>query len=145
MQSEEHICSREIFRFIEQNINMADFNLEFTTYHEYQCRRMQFKKMRRLLSLYADKRLTIWGCGTLGKINAINMNMLGIKFEITDINAKLHGDKIVENIVVKSWDELKERTDIVLVSAMGIFEEVYKKLAKECPDIEVVDFLKLLQ
>jgi len=145
MQSEEDICSREIFRFIEQNINRADFNIEFVAYYEYQFRKMRLKKMHRVISLYADKNLTIWGCGALGKMNAINMNMLGIKFEITDINAKIHGEKIVGNVVVKPWDELKEHTDVVLVSALGIFEIVYKRLAIECPDIEVVDLIALLE
>jgi len=45
--------------------------------------------------------------------------------------------------VVKPWAELKERTDVVLVSALGIFERVYEKLSKECPDIEVVDLMEL--
>jgi len=145
MQSEEDICSREILRFIEQNINMTDFNIEFVAYYEYQHRKIRFKKMRKAISLYADKNLTIWGCGTLGKMNAISMNMFGIKFEITDINDKIHRERIVGNIVVKPWDELKEYTDVVLVSALGIFERVYERLAKECPDIEVVDLIKLWQ
>jgi glycosyltransferase involved in cell wall biosynthesis len=142
MQSEENICSREILRFIEQNINMDDFNLEFAAYYEHQG---QLKKMRRVISLYENKNLTIWGYGTLGRKNATNMNLLGTKFEITDINTKIHGEKVVGNIVVKPWDELKEHTDVVLVSARGIFENVYEKLAKECLNIEIVDLIELLQ
>jgi len=145
MQSEESICSMEIFRFIEQNIDINDFNLEFIAYYNYQCNKMLLKKMRRLLALYVNKRLTLWGAGALGKGNAINMSILGIKFEITDINDKIHGERIVGNIVVKPWNELKEHTDVVLVSVLGFFEDIRDKLAKECPNIEVVDLMELLQ
>jgi len=144
MQSEEDICHREIFSFIEQNINMTDFNIEFIAYYEYQHTKMLLKKMHKLFPIYKNKRLTLWGAGIFGKRNAKSMNMLGIKFEITDINAKIHGEKIVENIIVKPWDELKEHTDVVLVSVMGGFEKVYERLSKECPDIEVVDLIGLL-
>ena len=145
MQTEEDICSREILSFIEQNINMTDFNIEFIAYYEYQHTKMLLKKIHRLLPSYINKRLTLWGAGTLGKKIAINMKRLGVRFEITDINSKIHGIKIVGNVVAKPWDELKEHTDVVLVSALGIFERVYERLAKECPDIEVVDLIELLQ
>jgi hypothetical protein len=145
MQSEEDVCSREIFRFIEQNIDMPDFNLEFIAYYEYQYRRIQLRKINKLLPLYINKRLTLWGAGALGKRNAKDMSILGIEFEITDINTKIHGEKIVANVIVKPWDELKDRTDVVLVSAKGIFDEVKARLSKECPDIEVVDLINMLE
>jgi glycosyltransferase involved in cell wall biosynthesis len=145
MQSEESIRSREIFRFIEQNIDIPDFNLEFAAYCRYQSKLTSLKKMRRLLSPYADKRLTLWGAGYWGKINAEKLSILGIKFEITDISTKVHGEKIFANVVVKSWSEVKERTDIVLVSVLGFFEDICEKLAKECPDIEVVNLIGLLE
>jgi len=141
MQSEEDIRSREIFRFIEQNINASDFNLEFIAYYEYQNKLTSLRKTRRLLSTYANKRLTLWGAGYWGKINAENLGILGIKFEITDVNPKLHGEKVLANVVVKPWSEVKEHTDIVLVSVVGFFEDIREKLEKECPDIEVVDFV----
>jgi glycosyltransferase involved in cell wall biosynthesis len=106
---------------------------------------MGLKKIRSLRSLYAGKRLTVWGCGALGRKNAKNMSMLGVKFEITDVNAKIHGQRISANAVVKPWNEVKEHTDVVLVSARGVFDQVRNKLAKECPDIEVVDLIALLK
>jgi glycosyltransferase involved in cell wall biosynthesis len=148
-QTENSICIREILRFIEQNINVPDFNLEFIAHNSscytYISKIMELKKIRSMLSIYAGKRLTLWGCGALGRRNAENMSIIGIKFEITDVNTKIHGERITANAVVKPWNEVKEHTDVVLVSARGIFEEVRNKLAKECPDIEVVDLIALLE
>jgi len=144
MQSEEDICSREILRFIEQNIDKSDFNLEFAAYYNYQYKLTSLKKMQRLLSLYANKRLTLWGAGYWGRINAENLSILGIKFEITDINTKIHGERVLAKVVVKPWDEVKNNTDVVLVSVLGFFEDIREKLAKECPNIEVVDLIELL-
>jgi glycosyltransferase involved in cell wall biosynthesis len=141
MQSEEDICSREILRFIEQNIDEPDFNLEFAAYYEYQNKIRTLKKTRRFLSLYANKRLTLWGAGYWGRINAENLSILGIKFEITDVNTKIHGEKILTNVVVKPWGELKECTDVVLVSVLGFFEDISERLAKECPNVKVVDLV----
>jgi len=101
--------------------------------------------IQRCISPYMGKRLTIWACGYFGKQIAENMSIMGIEFEITDTNAKLHGEKIVGDVVVKPWDELKERTDVVLVSARGIFDEVNARLSRECPNILVVDFVKMLE
>jgi MoaA/NifB/PqqE/SkfB family radical SAM enzyme len=101
----------------------------------------ELKKLHSCISQYAGKRLTIWGCGYFGKRNAENMSIMGIEFEITDANAKIHGESVA-NAVVKPWDELKESTDVVLVSAKGIFDEVNARLSKECPDIKVVDLMK---
>jgi glycosyltransferase involved in cell wall biosynthesis len=144
IQSEENTHSREILRFIEQNLDTTDFNLEFIAYYECQSRKMRLKTMRRLISPYADKRLTLWGAGMLGKGNARDMSVLGFKFEIIDINPEIHGEKILANVVVKPWDEVKDRTDVVLVSARGFFEDVREKLSRESPDIEVVDLIGLL-
>jgi glycosyltransferase involved in cell wall biosynthesis len=148
-QSEDNTRIKKILRFIEQNINAPDFNLEFIAYnascYTYQNRIMELKKTRRLLSLYADKRLTVWGGGVLGKKYAQNMSIIGIRFEITDVNTKIHGERVTANVVVKPWNEVKDYTDVVLVSARGIFEEVRDKLAKECPDVEVVDLITLLE
>jgi glycosyltransferase involved in cell wall biosynthesis len=144
-QSEDGICIKKIFRFIEQNINASDFNLEFFAYYAYQNKIRKLKKIRRLLSLYADKRLTIWGCGVLGKKYAENISVIGIKFEITDINTKIHGKRVTANAVVKSWNEVKEHTDVVLVSTKRIFKEVHDKLVGECPNIEIVDLIALLE
>jgi glycosyltransferase involved in cell wall biosynthesis len=135
-QSEENIRVKNILCFIESNVGLPNFNLEFIAYYT--------KKLRNWISSYKDKRFTIWGCGYWGKQSAENMNIMGIEFEITDTNAKLHG-KSIANVVVKPWDELKEHTDVVLVSAMGIFDEINAKLSKECPGIEVVDFIKMLE
>jgi len=149
IQSEDSIHIKRSLRFIEQNINAPDFNLEFVAYnvayYTYQNKITELKKMRRWLSLYTGKRLTIWGCGVIGKRYAENISVIGIKFEITDVNTKIHGERVTANVVVKSWNEVKEHTDVVLVSAKGIFEEVRNKLAKECPDIEVVDLTALLR
>jgi glycosyltransferase involved in cell wall biosynthesis len=148
-QSKEDICSREIFRFIEQNIDTADFNLEFAAYKEYQTRLMQLRTIRRLLTPYANKRLTLWGAGSWGKRNAKNLILLGMKFEITDVNSKIHGEKVVGNVVVKPWEELKEHTDVVLVSVAGFFNDIRGKLAKGCtpppPHIEVIDLIGALE
>ena len=69
------------------------------------------------------------------------MNILGIKFEITDINTKIHGEKVLANVVVKPWDEVKNNTDVVLVSVLGFFEDIREKLAKEYPSVEVIDLV----
>jgi len=145
MKSEEDICSKEIFCFIEQNINKDDFNLEFATYYWYRSRIMSLNKMRRQLSLYANKCLTLWGAGYWGRKNAENLGILGVKFEITDANPKTHGEKMLANVVVKPWDEIKDTTDVVLVSVMGFFEDIRDKLTKECSNIEVVDLMRLLE
>jgi glycosyltransferase involved in cell wall biosynthesis len=148
-QLEDSIHIKKILRFIEQNINAPDFNLEFIAYsascYTYQHKITELKKIRRLLSLYAGKRLTVWGCGALGRRNAENMSIVGIKFEITDVNTRIHGDRVTANAVVKPWNEVKEHTDVVLVSAKRIFEEVRNKLARECPDIIVIDLITLLE
>jgi glycosyltransferase involved in cell wall biosynthesis len=149
IQSKDSIHIK-ILHFIEQNINVPDFNLEFIAYNASCCtyisKIMELKKIRHLLSLYAGKRLTLWGCGALGRRNAENMSIVGIKFEITDVNTKIHGDRLTTvNVVVKPWSEVKDYTDVVLVSAKGIFKEVHNKLAKECPNIEVVDLVALLE
>jgi len=144
-QSYDNICSGKILYFIEQNINVPDFNLEFVAHYVYQYKIMELKKIRHLLSLYADKRITIWGCGDLGKHYAQNISIIGIKFEVTDINTKIHGKRITANAVVKPWNEVKGHTDVVFVSARGIFEEVRDNLSKECSNIEVVDLIALLQ
>lgn len=144
IQLEEDIYSKEILHFIEQNIDAADFNIEFAAYYEQQYKMMQLRKMRRLISPYADKRLTLWGCGFFGRKNAENMSILGFKFEITDNNAEIHGEKILANVAVKPWDEIRERTDVVLVSALGFFDDVHERLSKECPNVEVVDLIELL-
>jgi len=145
MQSEVDIRSREIFRFIEQNIDTSDFNVEFITYYWYQDNMALLKKMHRVLSPYANKRLTLWGAGYWGKRNAESLSILGIKFEITDVNPKLHGEKVLANVVVKPWNEVKEHTDIVLVSVVGFFEDICEKLAKESPNVEVVNLMELLE
>ena len=145
MQSGEDIISKEIFNFIEQNINIVDFPLEFAAYYEYRYKIMRLKKMHSLFSLYANKRLTLWGAGQLGKINAENMSMLGFKFEITDASVKICGDKVCANIAVKPWDEVKYSTDVVFVSVGGLFRDLSERMAKECPNIEVVDLVGLLE
>jgi hypothetical protein len=143
--SEDNVRIKKILRFIEQNINASDLNLEFFAYYTYQNRITELKKTRRLLSLYTGKRLTVWGCGAIGRRYAQNMSIIGVRFEITDVNTKIHGDRLTVNAVVKPWSEVKDYTDVVLVSARGIFEEVRDKLAKECPDVEVVDLVALLE
>jgi len=144
-QSEKDIRSREMLCFIEQNINAPDFTLEFAAYYEYQNKICTLRKIRKLLSLYANKRLTLWGAGYWGKKNAENMSILGIKFEIIDVNTKIHGEKVLANVVVKPWNEVKEHTDIVLVSVVGFFDDIREKLAKECPNIEVVNLIEWLE
>ena len=135
---------RDVLCFIELNIGLPDFYFEFIafwhTYYARQNKVMQLKKLHSCTSSYMGKRFTIWGCGYFGKQNAENMNIMGIKFELTDINTKLHG-KNIANVVVKPWDELKEQTDVVLVSAKGIFDEVNARLSKECPYIKVIDLM----
>jgi len=147
---------RDILCFIELNIGLPDFDMEFLAYwntyhwkqHIQQDKVMRLKKLRNCFSPYMGRRLTIWGCGYIWKQfweqSSENMNILDIKFELTDVNAKLHGENIA-NVIIKPWDELKDSTDIVLVSARGIFEEVSAKLSKEYPNIEVVDFVKILE
>jgi glycosyltransferase involved in cell wall biosynthesis len=142
-QSEEDILSREMIHFIEQNIDKADFKIEFVAHYHSQQKIMQLRKIRGLFSLYANKRLTLWGAGHWGKINAENLGILDIKFEIIDVNVKIHGKKVLENVIIKPWDEVKNNTDVVFVTAVGIFEEVYERLAKEYPNIEVVDLMAL--
>jgi glycosyltransferase involved in cell wall biosynthesis len=142
MQSEEDIFSREIFRFIEQNIDASDFNLEFAAYYQYQCKIMQLRKMRRLISLYSNKRLTLWGAEDFGKETAANLSILDIKFEITDDDPKTHGEKVLANVIVKPWDLVKNNTDVVLVSEVRLFDYIHEKLAKENPNIDVVDATK---
>jgi glycosyltransferase involved in cell wall biosynthesis len=147
--SEDNIRVKKILRFIAQNIDVPDFNFEFIAYKTscdlYHNTITELKKTRRLLSLYTGKRLTVWGCGVIGERYAQNMSINGIEFEITDINTKIHGKRVTANAVVKPWSEVKDYTDVVLVSARGIFEQVRDKLAKECPDIEVVDFVALVE
>jgi glycosyltransferase involved in cell wall biosynthesis len=145
MQSEEDIRSKKTLHFIEQNIDMPDFNLKFAAYSLYQDKIMQLRKMRRLISPYANKRLTLWGAGFFGKKNAKNLSILGIKLEITDANSKIYGEKVLANVAVKPWDEVKGHTDIVLVSVMGFFEDIYERLTKECPNVKVIDLIKLLE
>ena len=147
-QLEDSIWVRDVFCFIELNVGLPDFYFKFTVFwNTYYAKQQipqdkvtQLKKLRSCISPYMGKRLTIWGCGYFGKQNAENMSVMGIKFEITDTNAKNHGESIA-NVVVKPWDELKEHTDVVLVSAKGIFDEVNARLSKECPDIKVVDLI----
>jgi len=149
-QSKDGIWTRDMFCFIELNIGLPDFHLEFlsfwNTYYTkqdiQQNKVAELKKLHSCISPYIGKRLTIWGCGYFGKQNAENMSIMGIEFEITDANAKLHGESIA-NVVVKPWAELKERTDVVLVSAKGIFDEVNARLSKECPNIKVVDLIEM--
>ena len=151
-QAEDGIWIRDVLCFIELNIGLPDFYFCFiafcnTYYTKQQTQRnkvMQLKKLRSCISPYIGKRLTIWGCGHFGKQNAENMSLMGIEFEITDINTKIHG-KSIANVVVKPWDELKDCTDIVLVSAKGIFDEVNTRLSKECPSIKVVDLIEMLE
>jgi len=151
-QSEDGIWIRDVFCFIELNIGLLDFYFEFiafwnTYYVKQQIQQdkvMQLKKLRSCISSYIGKRLTLWGCGYFGKQNAENMSIMNIKFELTDTNAKIHGESIA-NVVVKPWDELKDCTDVVLVSAKGIFDEVNARLSKECPDIKVVDLIEMLR
>jgi len=140
VQQADDMWIRDVLRFIELNIDLPDFYFEFLVFWNMRNKVMQLKKLRNSISLYIGKRLTIWGCGYFGKQNAENMSIMGIEFEITDINTKLHGESVA-NVVVKPWDELKERTDVVLVSAKGIFNEVNARLSKECPDIKVVDLV----
>jgi len=149
-QQENGIWVRDILCFIELNIGLPDLYFEFlafwnTYYTKQQIQQdkvMQLKKLRSCIFSYIGKRLTLWGCGYFGKQNAENMSIMGIKFEITDTNAKNHGESIA-NSVVKPWDELKDCTDVVLVSAKGIFYEVNARLSKECPDIKVVDLMEI--
>jgi len=147
--SEDSIRVKKILRFVAQNIDVPDFNFEFIAYTAscdlYYNKMTELKKTRSLLSLYTGKRLTVWGCGAIGERYAQNMSINGIEFEITDINTKIHGKRVTAHAVVKPWSEVKDYTDVVLVSARGIFEEVRDKLAKECPDIEVVDLVALLE
>jgi glycosyltransferase involved in cell wall biosynthesis/radical SAM superfamily enzyme YgiQ (UPF0313 family) len=150
-ESENGIWLRDLLCFIELNVGLPDFYFEFiafwNTYHAklhiQQNKVAELKKLHSCISQYIGKRLTIWGCGYFGKPNAENMSIMGIEFEITDANAKIHGESVA-NAVVKPWEELKERTDVVLVSAKGIFDEVNARLSKECPDIKVVDLIEML-
>jgi glycosyltransferase involved in cell wall biosynthesis len=144
MQSEENTRLRDMLCFIESNISLPDFYLEFIVYYMSRYRIMQLKALCSWICLNKGKRLTIWGCGHFGRQNAENMSVMDIDFEITDANKRLHGQRIF-NAVVKPWEDLKDTTDVVLVSARGIFEKVKDRLSKECPEIEVVDFMGRLE
>jgi len=143
-QSMDYTFIRDMLHFIELNIGLPDFDLEFIAYYIGRKKFLRLKILRSFISLHEKKRLTIWSCGNFGRINAENMRIIGLDFNITDANTQLHGLRIA-NVIVKPWDELKGSTDIVLVSAKGIFKEVNAKLSKECPNIEVVDFEKMLE
>jgi hypothetical protein len=134
-----------LIEFIRNNINSSDFRLEFITYYQYQQNLYYHRICRNSLNAYNGKRITVWGAGKRGIRNANMLTNLDVPFELTDGNEKLYGTKVNAFRTVKSWDELREVTDVVFVSVVGRFEEIRDKIQKGSPQIEVKDFDNLAE
>lgn len=138
----ESACTKYIknmFVFIKQNIERKDFCLQYSSYHNYQNDLYNLRLCDKRLQDYAGKRITIWGAGKRGERVCGMLKRLGVPVEMTDVNEKLHGKKIVFTTVVKPWSELRNETDVVFSSVVGRFEEIRDRIQKESPGIEVVD------
>jgi glycosyltransferase involved in cell wall biosynthesis len=135
----------EMVLFIEANVNCSDFAEKYIEFYNDTERNFYSKSFLSIFEQYKNHRISLWGAGDMGAKYARYINDLNIAFEITDANSEIHGKKIAENVIVRPWSDIKEHTDIVFVSAKGIFEAVRDKLSKECPSVEVVDLVELLE
>jgi len=118
-----------LMKFIDDNITSPDLPKDLF--------RLLFFDDKRL-----KKRITIFGIGVRGKRFAEFLDNINIPFEITDNNHEHYG-KTVCNKIVKPWNELKEITDLVMVSPYAALEEVKKNI--HTANIDVIDFDDLLR
>jgi len=88
-----------------------------------------------------NNRVTIFGCGVRGKRLAEYLESIKVPFEITDSDPEQYGMTIC-NKIVKPWNELKESTDLVIVSPFAALEDIKKII--HTSNIDVIDFDDLL-
>lgn len=113
--------TRRIFamlRFAESNLQTGNFNERFRNFYSVLDMRITAYAVQKLCENLKGKRIVLWVAGSYGRIHKECLKNIGIKFEMTDINAASLG--------YKCWDELKDITDIVLVSSNEFVKTVIK-------------------
>jgi glycosyltransferase involved in cell wall biosynthesis len=134
-----------VFRFVKENCDKPDFDVEYIAYRLYQFDLFSLEKCRKEAAKYAEKRIVIWGAGDRGVRNMNILKSIGVEFELTDGDERKHGSEIKDLAVVKPWSELRERTDVVLVSVVGYYDEIKANILADSPAMEVLDFEELLE
>jgi glycosyltransferase involved in cell wall biosynthesis len=132
-----------ILDFIISNSGNEDFIIEYYAYYHCQWNLRSLKACKYFLSKYKKKRITIWGAGKMGRLNAHNFSLLGVNFEVTDYDENLHGVKIENGSVVKPWSELQSHTDVVISSVDGSYFDIVKIVRSDLPNVEIIDYHKL--
>lgn len=85
--------------------------------------------------------IVVWGAGKQGKRLAKFLTEVDIKFNVTDKDSRKHG-LTIEGVVVKSWKELKDNANLIIVSALHIKEEVISFVNDE--RVVIIDIRELL-
>jgi len=121
-----------ILRFAERNLTNVDFNNSFRHFYSNLDMKITAKAIKKLYyQKLKEKRIVLWAAGVYGRIHQECLRNNGIEFEITDINAASSG--------YKSWDELKDKTDIVLVSSSEFVETVINIVMSQTKTSETID------
>jgi len=136
------IC--EMLRFAEENNNSSCFDDLFRNFYAELDIKITDRAFQALRSYLSGKFVVLWAAGSYGRIHGECLKNAGIDFEVTDINAASLG--------YRSWDELKDTTDIVLVSSSEFAKVVAEIVAARNtsigyiykPDIEVLDLQSYL-
>jgi NADH/NAD ratio-sensing transcriptional regulator Rex len=98
-----------------------------------------YKKNQQYFSLNKDKNVVIWGCGIFGKkiLNYLKKFNIVPKY-IIDKNESLYGTQ-VDNILITSFENVKEGCDIIIVSIKdyNIFKDIKEIINSSGAKIEV--------
>jgi len=96
-----------------------------------------FNKIKKLVKMDL-KNIAIWGAGIRGKafLNVFK-EILGIKYVIDNDNKK-HGNYL-ESIEIKSFYEVKNEIDTIIVTNEKFYEDILREVKKLAPDIKVID------
>ena len=133
-----------IIQFAERSVDNEDFNECFRHFYSNLDIRITESAVQKLCENLRGKRIVFWAAGSYGRICQECLNSIGVEYELTDINA--------DSLGYKSWDNLKDITDTVLVSSSEFVEAVKKMVSGQNsidehidkPFIEVLDLQKYL-
>jgi len=98
-------------------------------------------KIKRIREFYnkidsVNSNIVLWGAGKYGKEFMAFAKKEGLKIDyIVDKDKNKKGTSI-EGIAVKEWDEVKESTDIIIVTNYIFYEEILKYSGKKVFDMD---------
>lgn len=90
------------------------------------------------------KRICVWGAGIRGKRLSKILKKLGCTFDVVDSDSSKWGKEICDGIAVVAWDEIRDISDVIIVSARGIYDDVKKRIGEKIA-IKVIDMEDLYE